>query len=67
MNISEFKELIDASTMIKVVGDYTIRKFKASDNYIIIDKMGDFLVLEEDFVDEVLTSIWEDFSKERLN
>ena len=67
MNISEFKELIDASTMIKVVGDYTIRKFKASDNYIIIDNIGDFLVLEEDFVDEVLTSIWEDFSKERLN
>ena len=67
MNINEFKEIIEASTMIKVVGDYTMRKFKASDNYIIIDKIGDFLVLEEDFVDEVLTTIWEDFSKERLN
>jgi hypothetical protein len=67
MNVNEFKELIDASTMIKVVGEYTIRKFKASDNYIIIDKIGDFLVLEEESVDEILTSIWEDFSKERLN
>ena len=67
MNVKDFKEIIKASTMIKVVGDYTIRKFKASDNYIIIDKIGDFLVLDETSVDEVLTSIWEDFSKERLN
>ena len=67
MNVKEYKEVVKASTILKVVGDYTIRKFKASDNYIIIDNIGDFIVLDEESADAVCMTIWEDFSKERLN
>ena len=46
MNVKDFKEIVEASNYISSVGEYVIRKFKTSDNYILIDKIGDFIVIE---------------------
>ncbi len=68
MNVKEFKEIVEASNYISSVGEYVIRKFKASDNYILIDKIGDFIVIENDKVDGICSAIWTDVqSKEIVN
>ena len=52
-----------------MMGNYSIRKFKSSGNYVIIDNRGDFLVLEKDEADGVCSMIWEDMTsdQEKLN
>tara|TARA_B100000029_G_scaffold170214_1_gene166526 strand:+ start:1396 stop:1602 length:207 start_codon:yes stop_codon:yes gene_type:complete len=68
MNVKEFKEIVEASNYISSVGEYVIRKFKTSDNYILIDKIGDFIVIENDKVDGICSAIWTDVqSKEMVN
>ena len=48
--------------------EYVIRKFKTSDNYILIDKIGDFIVIENDMVDGICSALWVDIqSKEIVN
>ena len=69
MNIKNFEEVIGATEHLKMMGNYSIRKFKSSGNYVIIDNRGDFLVLEKDEADNVCSTIWEDItsSQEKLN
>lgn len=67
MNVKDYKEVVDASTLITSVGDYVIRKFKSSQNYILIDNIGDFVVIENDMVDGICSALWTDSTQERLN
>lgn len=68
MNVKDFKEIVEASNYISSVGEYVIRKFKTSDNYILIDKIGDFIVIENDMVDGICSALWVDIqSKEIVN
>ena len=68
MNIKSFEEVIDATEFVESVGDYVLRKFITSGNYVIIDKLGDFIVLEKDAVESICSSIWEDLApQEKLN
>ena len=68
MNIADIDEIIEATELIGQVGEYVIRKFIASDNYVIIDNIGDFIILEKDIADQLCSVIWNDIApKEKLN
>ena len=60
MNIDNFQELIDLTDYLAESNEYLIRKFTEGGNYLIIDTFGDFLILERDKVDAVLSTIWND-------
>ena len=60
MNIDNFQELIDLTDYLAESNEYLIRKFTEDGNYLIIDTFGDFLILERDKVDAVLSTIWND-------
>ena len=60
MNIKKHQELIDLTDFLAVSNEYLIRKFKEGGNYLIIDTLGDFLIIERDDVDSVFTTIWSD-------
>ena len=68
MNIKNVEELIEATELIEEVGEYVIRKFIASDNYVIIDNIGDFIILERDITDQICSILWSDIAPtEKLN
>ena len=60
MNIDKFKEILNCSTHVDVTGDYEIRRYYDSGGYIIIDGLGDFIILAEDEVNEICGIIFED-------
>tara|TARA_B100000586_G_scaffold221594_1_gene168683 strand:- start:216 stop:428 length:213 start_codon:yes stop_codon:yes gene_type:complete len=60
MNLDKFKEIIDVSTHVDVIGDYEIRRYKSGGGYIIIDALGDFIVLTTESVEEVCGVIFSD-------
>jgi hypothetical protein len=54
--------------LLDQVGEYVIRKFIASDNYVIIDNLGDFIILERDIADQICSVLWNDIApQEKLN
>ena len=53
MNLDKFKEIIDVSTHVDVIGDYEVRRYKHNGGYIIIDALGDFVIITEDCIDKV--------------
>ena len=68
MNIADIDEIIEATELIEQVGEYVIRKFIASDNYVIIDNIGDFIILERDITDQICSVLWNDIvPQEKLN
>ena len=68
MNIKNAEELIEATELIDQVGEYVVRKFISSGNYVIIDNIGDFIILEREKADQVCSIIWEDLAPpEKLN
>ena len=60
MNIKKHQELIDLTDFLAVSNEYLIRKFKEGGNYLIIDTLGDFLIIERDAVETVFSTIWSD-------
>ena len=60
MNIKKHQELIDLTDFLAVSNEYLIRKFKEGGKYLIIDTLGDFLIIERDDVDSVFSTIWSD-------
>jgi len=61
MNINKHKELIPLTDDVDNIGNYLIRRFKDdSGNYLIIDKFGDFIVLDKQSAGDVLSAIWDD-------
>ena len=56
MNIKKHQELIDLTDFLAVSNEYLIRKFKEGGNYLIIDTLGDFLIIERDDVDSVFST-----------
>jgi len=68
MNIKDIGELVEATELLDQVGEYVIRKFIASDNYVIIDNLGDFIILERDIADQICSVLWNDIApQEKLN
>ena len=68
MNIKDIGELVEATELLDQVGEYVIRKFIASDNYVIIDNLGDFIILERDIADQICSILWNDIApQEKLN
>ena len=68
MNIKDLSEIVEATELLDQVGEYVIRKFIASDNYVIIDNIGDFIILERDIVDQICSVLWNDIApQEKLN
>ena len=68
MNIKNVEELIEATELIEEVGEYVIRIFMSSGNYVIIDNIGDFIILERDNTDQICSILWEDIApQEKLN
>jgi len=68
MNIKDINEIIEATELLDQVGEYVIRKFIASDNYVIIDNLGDFIILERDIADQICSILWSDIAPtEKLN
>ena len=68
MNIADIDEIVEATELIEQVGEYVIRKFIASDNYVIIDNIGDFIILERDITDQICSVLWNDIvPQEKLN
>ena len=68
MNIKDISEIVEATELIEQVGEYVIRKFIASDNYVIIDNIGDFIILERDIADQVSSVLLNDIApREKLN
>ena len=67
MNIKNAEELIEVTELVDSVGEYVIRKF-ISGNYVIIDNIGDFVIIEREMADHVCSIIWEDLTPpEKLN
>jgi len=60
MNIDNFQELIDLTDYLAESNEYLIRKFTEGGNYLIIDTLGDFLIIERDAVETVFSTIWSD-------
>ena len=68
MNIADIDEIIEATELLEQIGEYVIRKFIASDNYVIIDYVGDFIILERDIADQICSVLWNDIApQEKLN
>jgi len=53
MNIADISEIVEATELVEQVGEYVIRKFITGDNYVIIDNIGDFIILERDIADQI--------------
>ena len=68
MNIKDIGDLVEATELIEQVGEYVIRKFIPSGNYVIIDNIGDFVIIEKEKADHVCSIIWSDLTPpEKLN
>jgi len=68
MNIKDISEIVEATELIEQVGECIIRKFIASEQYVIIDNIGDFIILERDIVDQICSVLWNDIApQETLN
>jgi len=68
MNIKNAEELIEVTELVNSVGEYVIRKFISSGNYVIIDNIGDFVIIERDAAEAICSFIWEDLAPpEKLN
>jgi len=68
MNIADISEIVEATELVEQVGEYVIRKFIASEQYVIIDNIGDFIILERGIVDQICSVLWNDIApQEKLN
>ena len=60
MNVKKFKELIETTEFVGITDEYLIHKFTEGGNYLIIDALGDFLIIERDKIESLFTTIWND-------
>ena len=68
MNIKNIEELIEVTELVEETGNYVIRKFISSGNYVIIDEIGDFVILDREKADSICSIIWGDIAPtEKLN
>ena len=68
MNIADISEIVEATELLEQVGEYVIRKFITSGNYVIIDNIGDFVIIERDIADQICSVLWNDIApQEKLN
>ena len=68
MNIADIDEIVEETELVEQVGEYIVRKFIASEQYVIIDNIGDFIILERDIADQICSVLWNDIApQEKLN
>jgi len=48
MNLSKFEELKQHTYRCQTIGNYELRKYRESDNYVLVDSIGDFIVIDSD-------------------
>jgi hypothetical protein len=48
MNLSKFEELKHLTYRCQTIGNYELRKYRESDNYVLVDAIGDFIVIDND-------------------
>ena len=67
MNIADIDEIVEVTELLDQGGEYVIRKF-ISGNYVIIDNIGDFVIIEKEKADHICSIIWTDLAPaEKLN
>ena len=54
MNLKKHEEILSVSSPLGRTGNYEVRKYRDSGGYVLIDILGDFVVIEEDSVDKIL-------------
>ena len=62
MNIKNIEELIEVTELVEETGNYVIRKFISSGNYVIIDEIGDFVIIDREKADRICSIIWGDIA-----
>jgi|ETN02SMinimDraft_4_1059925.scaffolds.fasta_scaffold75131_2 hypothetical protein len=58
--IEKFKELLSMTTHISGADDYQLRRFNEDGNYLFIDQLGDFVVIERESVNQICDALWSD-------
>jgi hypothetical protein len=53
-------EILDVSDHLGHTGDYEIRKMRMGASYVLLDVLGDFVIIEEDEVDNIFSIIYND-------
>ena len=60
MNVTKFKEILNHSKHIDHHEEYEVRRYKNNGGYIIIDALGEFVILEENKASKVCEIIFGD-------
>ena len=60
MNVTKFKEILNHSKHIDHHEEYEVRRYKNNGGYIIIDALGDFVILEENKASKLCDIIFGD-------
>jgi hypothetical protein len=63
MNLEKHKEIISVSSHLGHTGNYEIRKYRDGGGYVLIDILGDFVIIEEDSVDKIYNILYTDLFK----
>tara|TARA_B100000959_G_scaffold189275_1_gene198004 strand:+ start:2911 stop:3117 length:207 start_codon:yes stop_codon:yes gene_type:complete len=65
MNLRKHMEILDVSDHLGHTGDYEIRKYREGGGYVLLDVLGDFVIIEEDEVDNIFSVIYNDIHNEQ--
>lgn len=63
MNLQKHKEILSVSSHLGRTGNYEVRKYRDSGGYVLIDTLGDFVIIEEDSVDKIYSILYTDLFK----
>tara|TARA_B100000678_G_scaffold188784_1_gene157892 strand:+ start:66 stop:278 length:213 start_codon:yes stop_codon:yes gene_type:complete len=63
MNLKKHEEILSVSSPLGRTGNYEVRKYRDSGGYVLIDILGDFVVIEEDSVDKIYSILYTDLFK----
>jgi hypothetical protein len=63
MNLRHHNEILSVSSHLGHTGNYEIRKYRNSGGYVLIDILGDFVIIEEDSVDNIYSILYADLVK----
>ena len=66
MKVTKFKEILNHSKHIDHHEEYEVRRYKNNGGYIIIDALGDFVILEENKASKVCEIIFSDLINNKL-
>lgn len=67
MNLKKHMEILDVSNHLGHSGNYEVRKYCNGGGYVILDALGDFVIIEEDEADNIYSIIYTDLHGKRAN